>query len=270
MLRWPGVIKPGTVNNQIAAHEDMLPTLVAAAGNPDVKEQLLKGHKAGDSNFKVHLDGYNLMPALQGKADWPRNEFIYWTDDGDLSAIRQGKYKILFMEQSAKGMNVWREPYTVLRLPYILDLHSDPFERAPSESFGYDRWQAEHIFLLVPTQAYVAQWLQSFKEFPPRQKPARFGVDQLTSIIYNSMKWYEVVPIAAIVGATTAVTGHRDQETELYIEADLVDAASGLPVAKTVRKVFGKTLENDSQAVSADDFKVAIGKVTQDLQAMLK
>ncbi|MBF7729192.1 arylsulfatase [Pseudomonas sp. N040] len=188
LIRWPGMIKPGTVNNQIAAHEDMLPTLLAAAGEPDIKQKLLQGHSAAGSTFKVHLDGYNLLPALAGKGEWPRNEFIYWTDDGDLSAIRQGKYKFLFMEQTAEGMDVWREPYKVLRLPYIFDLHADPFERAARESFGYDRWQAEHLFLLVPTQAYVAQWLQSFKAFPPRQKPARFGVEQLTSIIYSNMK----------------------------------------------------------------------------------
>lgn len=185
LIRWPGTIKPGTVHNEIGAHEDMLPTLLAAAGVPDIKQKLLKGHKAGDRSYKVHLDGYNLMPALAGKAPWPRDSFIYWTDDAELSAVRMGKFKLIFMKQEAKGMDVWSEPYKTLRLPLIFDLRADPFERAEAESMGYDQWHAEHVFLLLPTQAYIAQWLQSFKEFPPRQRPLTFGVDQLSKIIYS-------------------------------------------------------------------------------------
>jgi len=185
MIRWPGTVAPGTVNNEIGAHEDMLPTLLAAAGVPDVKEKLLKGYRAGERSYKVHLDGYNLMPALQGKAPWPRHDFIYWTDDGDLSAVRRDDWKIMFMVQEAHGLEVWQEPYKVLRAPKIFNLRTDPFERADYEAMDYQRWYAEHMFLFMPTQVYIQEWLQSFKEFPPRQKPATFGVEDLSQVIYQ-------------------------------------------------------------------------------------
>ena len=115
MIRWPGVIKPGTIINDIGAHEDMIPTLLAAAGDPAVKEDLLKGKKVGDMTYKVHLDGYNLMPALKGEGQWPRKEFLYWTDDGSVAALRYGNYKVTFLKQNAHGLHVWQQPFEQLR-----------------------------------------------------------------------------------------------------------------------------------------------------------
>ena len=129
-IRWPGVIKPGTVINDLFSHEDMLPTLLAAAGVPDVKEQLLKGMKVGNKTFKVHLDGYNITDRLAGKGENPRKEFFYWNDDGSLVALRYDNWKIVFQEQRSEGFDVWQEPFTPLRLPKIFNLRSDPFERA--------------------------------------------------------------------------------------------------------------------------------------------
>jgi arylsulfatase A-like enzyme len=178
-IRWPGVIKPGTVVNEIGSHEDMLPTLMAAAGEPDIKEKLLKGGvKAIGRDYKVHLDGYNLVPALKGEAKWPRKEFLYWTDGGDLAGIRYNQWKIHFLEQRAHGADVWQDPFIALRLPKIFTLRGDPFERADHEGIGYERWRFDRLFLLVPAQAFVGKWLESFKEFPPRQKPGSFSIDQ--------------------------------------------------------------------------------------------
>jgi arylsulfatase len=180
VIRWPGVIKPGTVSSEICAHEDMLPTLLAAAGDPNVVEECLKGHKAGDKTYKVHLDGYNLIPALKGDAkEWPRKEMMYWSDDGDLMAMRYDKWKMHFVEQRAEGFKVWSEPQVKLRVPLIFNLRSDPFEKAQHESIYYSDWHIRRVFLLVPAQAYVARWISSFKEFPPRQKPASFSVDEV-------------------------------------------------------------------------------------------
>jgi arylsulfatase len=133
MIRWPGVIKPGTVINEIGAHEDMLTTLLAAAGDTTVKEDLLKGRKVGDKTFKVHLDGYNLLPALKGEAEWPRHDFLYWTDDGNIAAVRYKNWKITFLRQNAVGIDVWRKPFEQLRAPMITNLRMDPFERAENE-----------------------------------------------------------------------------------------------------------------------------------------
>jgi arylsulfatase len=180
VIRWPGVIKPGTLVNEIVSSEDWFPTLVAAAGLPDVKEKLLKGYQAGPKNFKVHLDGYNLLPALKGEAkEWPRKEFFYFSDDGDLMALRYNRWKITFMEQRAKGMQLWLDPFMTLRAPTITDLRADPFERAADEGIGYHDWSAHRMFLMVPAQAGVAQFLETFKEFPPRQKSASFTIDQV-------------------------------------------------------------------------------------------
>ena len=180
MIRWPGTIKPGTVVNDIGAHEDMLTTLVAAAGNRTVKEDLLKGLKVGNATYKVHLDGYDLRPALEGKGEWPRKEFIYWTDDGSVAALRYGNWKITFLKQDALGLRVWQEPFTVLRAPLITNLRMDPFERAEEENaMGFQRWYMERMFLIAPAGAYVARWLQSFKEFPPRQKPGSFNLERV-------------------------------------------------------------------------------------------
>jgi len=180
VLRWPGVIKPATRSNQICAHEDLLPTLLAAAGVPDIKETLLKGYKAGDKTFKVHLDGYNLLPFLKGEVkESPRKEMMYWSDDGDLMALRYENWKAVFKEQRAESFEVWSEPLVDLRVPKIFNLRSDPFERADQNSIYYKDWLIRRVFLLVPAQIFVAKWIQSFKDFPPSQKPASFSVDQV-------------------------------------------------------------------------------------------
>jgi arylsulfatase A-like enzyme len=179
-IRWPGEIKPGTVSNEIFSHTDMLPTLAAAAGDPDVVEKLKKGHKAGSKTFKVHIDGYNLLPFLKGEVKKnPREGFLYWSDDGDLMALRVGNWKVHFMVQNAHGLGVWKQPMESLRAPDIINLRSDPFERATEDaSMFYDKWMADRAFLLVPAQAIVGQFLKTFEEFPPRQKPASFSIDQ--------------------------------------------------------------------------------------------
>ena len=182
-VRWPGVIEPGTVINEIGAHEDMLPTLLAAAGDSTTKEDLLDGRRLNDVNYRVHLDGYNLLPALQGDADWPRAEFLYWTDDGDVAALRYNQWKICFLEQRAHGINVWQEPFVKLRLPKLFNLRSDPFERADHEAIDYGRWRAERMFAFAPAAAYVSRWLQSFREYPPRQKPGSFSLDRVLEAV---------------------------------------------------------------------------------------
>lgn len=180
VIRWPGTIKPGTVINEITSAEDWMPTLLAAAGAPDVKEKLIKGYQAGSKNFKVHLDGYNLLPALKGEArEWPRKEFFYFSDDGDLMALRYGRFKFIFAMQQAKGMEVWGNPLLLLRAPKLVDLRADPFERAMDESIYYNDWIIHRMFVFVPAQFGVAKFLESFKEFPPRQRPASYTIDQV-------------------------------------------------------------------------------------------
>ena len=185
-IRWPGVIKPGTVLNDVFAHEDMLPTFLAAAGVPDVKEQLKKGMKVGQKTFKVHLDGYNLIDALAGKSSSPRHEFFYFNDDGSLVGLRYDQWKVVFAEQREHGMNVWQEPFVPLRLPKLFNLRSDPFETADHEGMDYNRWRAEHIFLLYPAQRYVGDFLGTFKEFPPSQKPGSFSIDGALEALQRS------------------------------------------------------------------------------------
>jgi len=178
VARWPGVIQPGTTINDIVAHEDWLPTLLAGAGAGDIKQSLLSGVRAGVVEYNVHLDGYNLMPYFQGRVtEWPRKEFLYWTDDGGLAALRYDRWKVVFMEQRAHGFDVWEEPLVTLRLPKLFDLRSDPFERADHEAMGYDKWRFDRVFLMGPAQAYVGAWLQSFQDYPPRQKPGSFNLD---------------------------------------------------------------------------------------------
>jgi arylsulfatase len=184
MVRWPGTIKPGTVVNDIGAHEDMLTTLLAAAGDPTVKQDLLEGRTIGKMRYKVHLDGYDLGPALRGKAAWPRKEFIYWTDDGSVAALRYENWKITFLEQEGEGLEVWQRPFTELRAPKLTNLRMDPFERAEEEhAIGYQRWYLDHMFVIAPAAAYVGQWLQSFREFPPRQKPGSFNLDRVMEAV---------------------------------------------------------------------------------------
>ena len=183
-IRWPGVVKPGTVINDIGAHEDMLPTLLAAAGDTTAKDELVKGRTIGGTSYKVHIDGYDLAPALRGTAPWPRKEFLYWTDDGSVAALRYGNWKISFLVQEAEGLKVWQQPFVQLRAPMITNLRMDPFERAEHENaMGYQRWYLDRMYLIAPAGGYVAQWLQSFREFPPRQKPGSFNLDRVMESI---------------------------------------------------------------------------------------
>ena len=179
-VRWPGKIKPGTVLNDIASHQDWLPTLLAAAGEPDIAQKLLKGHQAGDKTFKVHIDGYNLLPYLTGEAkESPRKFFFYISDDGDILAIRMGDWKVVLMEQRAKQLMCWFEPFVKLRAPKMFNLRRDPFERADENSNTYWDWVISHAYLLYEMQALVAQQIEDFVKFPPRQKPAAFNLDEV-------------------------------------------------------------------------------------------
>ncbi len=177
LIRWPGVVKPGTVFTDTFAGEDWLPTLLAAAGEPDITSKLLKGHKAGNTTYKVHLDGYDQSQYLAGKGPGKRKEFFYFSDDGDLLAVRYDHVKVHFAIQESKGIDVWRRPFTTLRAPIFFDLAVDPFERG-DEGMNYDEWWYRRAFIAVPMQQIVGQTLASFKEFPPRQRPASFTIDQ--------------------------------------------------------------------------------------------
>jgi arylsulfatase A-like enzyme len=179
MIRWPGVVKPGTEINDIVSHEDWVPTLVAAAGEPNVTEKLLTGYQAAGKTFKVHLDGYDQRDLLAGTGPGKRKEFFYWTDDGNLAAIRYDRWKLVFLEQRAEGFKVWADPLTPLRVPKIEDLRADPFERAEHEAEGYGNYVLAHAFLMVPAQAFVGQHLQTYVAYPPRQKPGSFSLDQV-------------------------------------------------------------------------------------------
>jgi arylsulfatase len=184
LIRWPGVIEPGTVINEVAAHEDMLTTLLAAAGEADIKQELLVGKLVGDRTYKVHLDGYDLLPALKGEAEWPRREFLYWTDDGSVAALRYDDWKITFLKQEALGLRVWQAPFMELRAPALSNLRMDPFERAEEENaMGYQRWYLDRMFLIAPAAAFVGNWLQSFREFPPRQKPGSFNLERVMEAV---------------------------------------------------------------------------------------
>jgi arylsulfatase len=181
MVRWPGKIKSGSVSNETMSHMDWLPTLLAAAGAPEVKDKLLKGYKAGDRTYKVHLDGYNFLPYLTGKEQkGPRQEFFYFSDDGDLTGLRYDNWKIVFAQQRAPGtLLVWGEPFVKTRMPWLFNLRTDPYERASITSNSYWDWYIDRAYLLVPAQAYVSEFLKTFKEFPPRQKAASFTIDQV-------------------------------------------------------------------------------------------
>jgi len=179
VVRWPGVIKPGTEVNEIVSHEDWLPTLLAAAGQANVKEAALTGLTANGVTYKVHFDGYNLIPALKGETkEWPRKEFMYWTDDGDPAGLRFEQWKMVFLDQRAQALNVWQDPLVVLRFPKLFNLRADPFEKAEPTS-GYQEFRINHAFLIGPAMGYAAQWIQSFKDFPPRQKPGSFNLSQV-------------------------------------------------------------------------------------------
>jgi arylsulfatase len=180
LVRWPGKIPAGVVSNEIVQHHDWLPTFLVMAGEPDVKEKLLQGHQAAGKTFKVHLDGYNLLPYLTGQeAKSPRQGFIYFNDDGDLVALRFDNWKIVFMEQRAAGtLRVWAEPFVPLRVPKLYNLRTDPFERADITSNSYYDWLLYNGYIALAAQAIVAEFLETFKDYPPRQKAASFTIDQ--------------------------------------------------------------------------------------------
>ena len=181
MVRWPGHIKPGTWSNEIMHHMDWMPTLLAVAGDPNVKKKLLKGHKAIGREYKVHLDGYNFLPYLTGKENkGPREEIFYFSDDGDLTALRYKDWKLIFMEQRVEAtLQAWAEPFIPLRIPLIFNLRRDPYERAQLTSNTYYDWLLDRAYLLVPAQGYVGKFLGTFKDYPPRQKAASFSLDKV-------------------------------------------------------------------------------------------
>jgi arylsulfatase len=191
MIRWPGRIQPGSVSNEMISGLDWLPTLMAAAGDPDIKNKLLRGHQAGSKTFKVHLDGYNQLPYLTGQQPaGARKEFIYFNDDGDLVAVRYENWKVVFEEQRATGtLRIWAEPFTPLRVPKLFNLRSDPFERADVTSNTYYDWlmsDGAGVFIAAP--AVVARFLESFKEYPPSQRPSSFSIDQMVENLQRSFE----------------------------------------------------------------------------------
>jgi arylsulfatase len=175
MVKWPAKIKQGQVSNEVISLQDWMPTFLAAAGDDKVKAKLKQGMQVGNRKFKVHLDGYNFLPHfMDTSTEGPRKEFIYSSDTGDVVAIRDGDYKIVFREQRAHGLEVWQDPWVTLRAPKIFNLRMDPLERMDHEGGGYQQWYAEHMFLFAPSMVKVAQFKASFKDFPQRQKPASF------------------------------------------------------------------------------------------------
>lgn len=183
-IRWPGKIKAGTVLNGIVSHIDLFPTLLAIAGNPNVTEQLLNGTTVGSKTFNVHLDGYNLVPYLTGETkESPRQSLMYFSDDGDVMAVRVGDYKFNLSVQHAHTMQLWAEPFVKLRVPHIMNLRRDPFERADFNSNTYWDWMVDHIPQMYLMQAVVADQIASFEKFPPRQKPASFNLDSVLAMV---------------------------------------------------------------------------------------
>jgi arylsulfatase len=179
VMRWPGVIQPGRVINDICSLQDFIPTFAAANGETELVERVKKGYEMGGKTYKVHLDGFNLLPFLAGKEpESPRKGFIYWSDDGDCMAMRIERFKINFAEQRTQGADVWREPLSSMRFPRIFDLRADPFERG-QESFKYLDWAIQQNFVLYSAPPLLMEWLSSFKEFPPRARSASFSIDQV-------------------------------------------------------------------------------------------
>jgi arylsulfatase A-like enzyme len=180
MIRWPGHIPAGVVSNEIVQHHDWLPTFLAAAGDIDTVEELKAGKAIGDTTYKVHIDGYNLLPYLTGEVDKsPRKGLVYFSDDGDVLALRFDNWKVVFMEQRVQGtLQVWAEPFVPLRVPKLFNLRTDPFERADVTSNSYWEWLFDNNYLILAAQAIIVQFLATFREFPPRQRAASFGIDQ--------------------------------------------------------------------------------------------
>jgi arylsulfatase A-like enzyme len=181
MVSWPGHIKPGTYSNDIISHLDWMPTLLAAAGVPDITEKLLNGYTVGNKTFKVHLDGYNMLPLLTGQTTKdPRESFFYFNDDAQLVGLRYDNWKIVFMEQRVQGtMAIWAEPFVSLRVPKIFNLRTDPYERADVTSNTYYDWLIDRIYILLAAQPYVGKFIGTFKDYPPRQGAAAFNLDDV-------------------------------------------------------------------------------------------
>ena len=191
LIRWPGRIQAGSISNELISGLDWLPTLIAAAGDPDIKDKLLKGHQAGVKTFKVHLDGYNQLPYLTGQQPRSdRKEFIYFNDDGDLVAMRYENWKVVFEEQRATGtLRVWAEPFTKLRMPKLFNLRSDPYERADITSNTYYDWlMSDGAGVFIGSQPVVGQFLATFKDYPPSQRPSSFSIDQLVEKMQRSFE----------------------------------------------------------------------------------
>jgi arylsulfatase len=191
MIRWPGRIQPGSISNEMISGLDWMPTLMAAAGDPEIKDKLLKGHQAGSKTFKVHLDGYNQLPYLTGQEErGARKEFIYFDDDGDVVALRYENWKVVFEEQRAQGtLRIWAEPFTKLRVPKIFNLRSDPYERADVTSNTYYDWlmsDGAGVFIAAPP--VVGKFLATFTEYPPSQRPSSFSIDQLVEKMQKSLE----------------------------------------------------------------------------------
>ncbi|MDT5152793.1 MAG: hypothetical protein QOI01_4526 [Mycobacterium sp.] len=189
MVRWPGHIPAGTVLNGIVSHNDWFVTLLAAVGVSDIADQLRGGADLNGTTYKVHLDGHNQLPYITGATDEsPRQHFFYVSDDGDLTALRYDNWKIVFMEQRAVGtLRIWLEPYTELRAPKLFNLRTDPYERADITSNTYFDWMIDRVWVFTPAQAYVAQMLQTFAEFPQRQKSASFNLDQVLAKLQSGI-----------------------------------------------------------------------------------
>jgi arylsulfatase len=198
-IRWPGVIKPGTVSNDIFSHQDMLPTLVAAAGEPDIAAKLKTGYTAGKKTYKVYIDGFNLLPYWKGEVKKnPRPGFLYWGDEGDLMAIRYGNWKIHFAEQNSEGANAWQNPLTPLRCPKLVNLRTDPFEEADKSSIFYWKWRIDRVFALAPAGALVGQYIQTMMEFPPRQRPESWSVGDVMEKLQRHKEALESGNAAAV------------------------------------------------------------------------
>jgi arylsulfatase len=190
-MRWPGKIKANSTLNGVVCHQDMLPTLLAAAGEPNINQKLLDGHKAGDKTFNVHIDGVNVLPYLTGQVkESPRKNFFYVSDDGGIMAVRVGDYKLVFQEQHAEKLRVWQQPFVQLRLPDIMHLRRDPFERAIDNSNTYLDWMFDHIPLLYLTQETVAAQIEEYVKYPPRQKPTSFNLDAVMAQLGPAIKAY--------------------------------------------------------------------------------
>jgi arylsulfatase len=178
MVRWPGKIEAGSVSNEIMSGMDWFPTYLAAAGNPNIKENLLKGVTENGRSYKVHLDGYNMLPYLIGKEKkGARKELFYFSDDGELMALRYNDWKVTFMHQPAQGtLDTWSKPMVTTRIPWLYNLRRDPYEFATTTSNTYWDWYLDHVYLLLPAAEYVGQFIATFKEYPPRMKAASFNL----------------------------------------------------------------------------------------------